>query len=79
MIRAKVTRAEAVADAVGYNRLASTNWHALNLLGHYYEGVNFSVVRNFQPCDTVHRDETAKVMRVERLSNDKWGVAIRIL
>jgi len=41
--------------------------------------MNLSVARNFQPRDTVHREETAKVMRVEKLSDDKWGVAIRIL
>ena len=38
-----------------------------------------SVARNFQPSDTVHREETAKIMRVERLNDGKWGVAIRIL
>jgi len=47
--------------------------------GHYYAGMNLSVAKNFQPGDTVHREETARVMRVEKLNDDKWGVAIRIL
>jgi len=38
-----------------------------------------SVVRNFQPEDPVHREETAKIMRVEKLADGRWGVAIRIL
>jgi|SRR4029077_14952787 hypothetical protein len=47
--------------------------------GHYYEGMNVSVVRNFHAGDPQHREETAKVVRVERLSDGRWGVAIRIL
>jgi len=41
--------------------------------------MNVSVARNFRPDDTVHREETAKVARVEKLNDGKWGVAIRIL
>jgi hypothetical protein len=48
-------------------------------VGHYYEGMNVSVARNFQRDDSVHLEETAKVTRVENLKNGKWGVAIRIL
>ena len=59
--------------------VSRTGLYIATSFGHYYEGMNVFVVRNFQPGDTVHRDETAKVMRVERLSDDKWGVAIRIL
>jgi hypothetical protein len=38
-----------------------------------------SVVRNFQRDDAVHREETAKIMRVEKINDGRWGVAIRIL
>jgi hypothetical protein len=38
-----------------------------------------SVVRNFQRDDTVYREETAKIMRVEKLSDGRWGVAVRVL
>jgi hypothetical protein len=48
-------------------------------LGHYYAGMNVSVARNFQPTDPIHCKETAKVVRVERLEDGRWGVAIRIL
>jgi hypothetical protein len=47
-------------------------------LGHYYEGMNVCVARNFQAGDPIHREETAKVARVERLSDGRWGVAIRV-
>lgn len=47
-------------------------------LGHYYEGMNASVTRNFQADDPMQREEAAKVVRVERLSDGRWGVAIRV-
>jgi PilZ domain-containing protein len=47
--------------------------------GHYYAGMNVSVARNFQPTDPIHCKETAKVVRVERLKDGRWGVAIRFL
>lgn len=47
--------------------------------GHYFAGMYVSVVRNFQRDDTVHREETAKIMRVEKINDGRWGVAIRIL
>jgi hypothetical protein len=46
---------------------------------HYYIGMNVSVVRNFQPEERVHREETGTVTRVERINDARWGVAIRIL
>jgi hypothetical protein len=48
-------------------------------LGHYYEGMNVSLARNFPPAGQTHHEETAKIVRTERLSDSKWGVAIRIL
>lgn len=59
--------------------VSRTGFYIETSVGHYYSGMNLSVARNFRPGDTVHREETAKVMRVEKLSNDRWGVAIRIL
>jgi PilZ domain len=47
--------------------------------GHYYAGMNVSVTRNFEPEDTIHREETGTVTRVEKLNDGRWGVAIRIL
>ena len=37
------------------------------------------VTRNFHPEDLMSREETADVVRVEKLSSGKWGVAIRVL
>ena len=41
--------------------------------------MNVSVARNFHADDTAHREETAKITRVEKLENGRWGVAIRVL
>ena len=48
-------------------------------LGHYYEGMNVCLARDFKPAGATHHEETAKIVRTERLSDGKWGVAIRIL
>jgi hypothetical protein len=43
-------------------------------VGHYYAGMNVSVARNFQRDDSVHCEETAKVIRVEKPNDGKWGL-----
>src|ERR1700688_3442689 len=48
-------------------------------LGHYFSGMYVRVTRNFRPRDPVRCEETADVVRVERLETGKWGVAIRVL
>jgi hypothetical protein len=48
-------------------------------LGHYFPGMYVYVPRNFHPEDLMSREETADVVRVEKLKSGKWGVAIRVL
>ena len=48
-------------------------------LSHYFSGMCVAVTRNFVPGDLMNREEGAEVVRVERLKNGKWGVAIRVL
>lgn len=48
-------------------------------LGHYFSGMEVYVTRNFHPGDPMSRDEAGDVVRVERLRNGKWGVAVCIL
>ena len=48
-------------------------------LSHYFSGMCVAVTRNFVPGDPMNREEGAEVVRVERLKNGKWGVAIRVL
>lgn len=45
----------------------------------YCIGMNVIVTLNFGPDDPMHRDQIGDVVRMERLSENKWGVAIRIL
>lgn len=58
---------------------SKTGFYFETSVGHYYAGMNVSVARNFHADDSVHREETAKIMRVEKLEDSRWGVAIRIL
>jgi hypothetical protein len=46
---------------------------------HYFVGMNVIVSLNFGPEDPLHRDQIGDVVRVEKLEDGKWGVAIRIL
>jgi hypothetical protein len=46
---------------------------------YYCVGMNVIVSLNFGPDDPMHRDQIGDVVRMERVSGNKWGVAIRIL
>jgi hypothetical protein len=46
---------------------------------HYFVGMNVIVMLNFGPDDPMHREQIGDVVRMERLSENKWGIAIRIL
>ena len=46
---------------------------------HYYVGMNVIVTLNFGPDDPMHREQIGDVVRMERVEDDKWGIAIRIL
>jgi len=47
--------------------------------GHYFPGMNVFVTLNFRSDDQMHREQTGDVVRLEKLEDGKWGVAIRIL
>ena len=46
---------------------------------HYMVGMNVLVTLNFGPDDPIHREQIGDVVRVDALSETKWGVAVRIL
>jgi hypothetical protein len=46
---------------------------------HYYVGMTVIVMPNFGPDDPMHREQIGDVVRMERLDEGKWGIAIRIL
>ena len=48
-------------------------------MSHNFSGMSVGVTRNFTPGDPVNREERGEVVRVERVKNGKWGVAIRVL
>jgi PilZ domain len=46
--------------------------------GHYSPGVNVYVTTDFQPDSPLNRAVAGVVVRVDKLEDDKWGVAIHI-
>jgi hypothetical protein len=46
---------------------------------HYFIGMNVVVTLNFGPDDPMHREQIGDVVRLEKLEDGVWGVAIRIL
>ena len=46
---------------------------------HYFPGMNVIVTLNFRPDDPTQPEYIGDVVRLERLEDRKWGVAIRIL
>jgi hypothetical protein len=46
---------------------------------YYFVGMNVILTLNFGADDPMHREQIGDVVRVEKLDDEKWGVAIRIL
>lgn len=44
----------------------------------YFASMYVLVIRNFRPGDPMNREERAEVVRVERMENGAFGVALRI-
>ena len=66
------------ADVCNTADISESGLYFETSFGHYYEGMNVLLARNFQPGPT-QDEETAKIVRTQRLSDGRWGVAIRIL
>ncbi len=67
------------ADVCHTSDISENGLYFETSLGHYYEGMNVLLARDFQPAGSSHDEETAKIVRTQRLSDGRWGVAIRIL
>jgi len=46
--------------------------------GHYAQGMNVYVTSDFQPDNPMDHAVAGVVVRVEKLVDDKWGVAIHL-
>jgi hypothetical protein len=46
---------------------------------HYFPGMNVIVTLNFRSANPMPQEYIGDIIRLERLGNSKWGVAIRIL
>lgn len=67
---------EEICTSVNVSR---SGLYLVTSIGHYFVGMNVIVTLNFGPDDPMHREQIGDVVRMERLGDDKWGVAIRIL
>ena len=67
---------EEICTSVNVSR---TGLYLVTPTDHYFVGMNVIVTLNFGPDDPMHSEQIADVVRVEKLEDDKWGVAIRIL
>ena len=47
-------------------------------LGHYYSGMNVYVARDFQSSYPANREKQGTVVRVDKLNESRWGVAIHL-
>ena len=47
-------------------------------LEQYFRNWKVSVMRNFQPGDIANLEETGQIVRIDRLPDEKLGVAIHI-
>jgi hypothetical protein len=65
-------------DSCTTSNVSQDGLYLATLAGHYAPGVNVYVASNFQSGSLVHFATAGIVVRVEKLENDKWGVAIHI-
>jgi hypothetical protein len=47
-------------------------------IGHYFSGMNVYVARNFRSSDPANREKQGTVVRVDKLKEGRWGVAIHL-
>jgi hypothetical protein len=47
-------------------------------IGHYFSGMIVYVARDFQSSDPTNQEEQGTVVRVDKLNEGRWGVAIHL-
>jgi hypothetical protein len=52
--------------------------YLVTLAGHYTPGVNVYVTSDFQPGSPISHTVSGAVVRVEKVKDGKWGVAIDV-
>jgi hypothetical protein len=59
--------------------VSRTGLYFATSMDHYFPGMNVIVTLNFHSDNPMRQEYIADVVRLERLEDHKWGVAIRIL
>jgi len=47
-------------------------------IGHYFSGMIVYVTRDFRSNDPTNREDQGTVVRVDKLREDRWGVAVHL-
>jgi hypothetical protein len=47
-------------------------------IGHYFSGMNVYVTRDFQSSDPANREKQGTVVRVDKMKEGRWGVAVHL-
>ena len=47
-------------------------------IGHYFSGMNVYVARNFRSSDPANREKQGTVVRVDKMKEGRWGVAVHL-
>jgi hypothetical protein len=59
--------------------VARKGFYFITAAAHYFKGMGVHVIRNFQPDDPLFHEEVGDIVRIEKLPDGKWGIAVRIL
>jgi hypothetical protein len=65
-------------DSCNTFNVSQNGLYLSTLADHYVPGLNIYVTSDFQPGSLMHFATAGIVVRVEKLEDDKWGVAIHL-
>ena len=47
-------------------------------IGHYFPGMVVYITRDYRTNDPTRKEEQGRVMRVDKLREGRWGIAVRL-
>jgi hypothetical protein len=77
-VRVRPKNAELPMETCWTVNVSRNGMRFVTLSDHYFSGMEILVTRNFQPNDPANREETGSVLRVAKLKDGRWSVAIQI-
>jgi hypothetical protein len=77
-LRVRLPDSDDPAEICTAHNLARSGLYLVTPFTHYLPGMKICVTRNFHPDDQMSTEEMADIVRVDSLSGDRKGVAIRV-